>query len=64
MYICIIEDSENIIMTKIGHCILIREAKVYLLMLTRNLHPYISTYRQRDKWKLSSPSSIAGGPQK
>ena len=28
-------------LTKIGHCILIKEAKVYLFMLTRNLHLYI-----------------------
>ena len=33
-------------------------------MLTRNLHQYIHPYRQRNKWKLSDPSSIAGGPQK
>ena len=38
-------------------------AKVYLLMLTRSdWHLYIHTYRQRYKWKLSGPSSIAGGP--
>ena len=44
-------------------------AKVYLLMLTRSyistyIHTYIHQYRQRYNWKLSAPSSIAGGPQK
>ena len=57
---------------KIGHCVLIKETKVYLLMLTRNLlhqcihtsvHLHAHTYRQRDKWKISRPSSIAGSPQ-
>ena len=41
--------------TKIGHCVLIREAKVYLWR--------VHLYRQRDNWNLSGPSSIAGGPQ-
>ena len=33
-----------------------------LLMLTRNMYPYICT-DQRDNWNLSGPSSIAGGPK-
>ena len=28
------------------------------------IHLYIHTYRHHYKWKLSSPSSITGGPQK
>ena len=45
-------------LTKIGHCVLIREEKVYLLMLTRNLHLYIHLYIHSDsvtkktKWTL------------
>ena len=46
--------------TKIGHCILIREAKVYLWCWQEtNIH----LYRQRDNWNLSGPSNIADGPQ-
>ena len=52
--------------TKIGHCVLIREAKVYLWCDEKptSIHLYIHPYRQRDKWKLSGPSSISGGSQK
>ena len=45
---------------KIGHCVLIREAKVYLRCWQET---YIHLYRQHDNWNLSGPSSIAGSPQ-
>ena len=45
--------------------ILIREQRfTFWCWRETYVHTYICTYRQRDKWKLSGPSSIAGGPQK
>ena len=52
-------------LTKIGHCILIRELRfTFWCWRETYISTYICIYRQRDKWKLSGPSSIAGGPQK
>ena len=58
---------------KIGHCILIREWRFTFwcwreTYISTHLHQYIHTsvhtYTDRvKKWKLSGPSSIAGGPQ-
>ena len=57
-------------LTKIGHCVLIWE-QMFTFWCWRdltNIHPsvrtFIHTYRQRYKWKLNGPSSIAGSPQK
>ena len=58
-------------LTKIGHCVLIRERRftfwcwweTYILHIHPSIATYIHTYRQRDKWKLSGHSSRAGGPQ-
>ena len=54
---------------KIGHCILIRERRFTFwcwreTYISTYICTYIHPYRQCDKWKLSGPSSIAGGPQK
>ena len=50
---------------EIGHCALLREAKVGLpFWLTSNLHPSIHTCRHHDNKNLSGPSSIADSQQK
>ena len=55
---------------KIGHCVLIREWRFTFdvdekpTSVHTSIHPSVHPYRQRYKWKLSGPSSIAGGPQK
>ena len=53
-------------LTKIGHCVLVREQR-FTFWCWRDLtsvHTSVHPYRQRYNWKLSGPSSIAGGPQK
>ena len=54
-------------LTKIGHCVLIRERRFTLWYWQESyISTYICTYhayKQRDKWKRSGPSSIAGSPQ-
>ena len=56
-------------LTKIGHCVLIREWRFtfwcwrHLTSVHSYVHTSVHPYRQHDKWKLSGPSSIAGGPQ-
>ena len=51
---------------KIGHCVLIRERRFtfWCWWDLTSIHPYIHIYRHHYNWKLSGPSSIAGGPQK
>ena len=48
-------------LTKFGHCIRERRFTFWCCRDLSSVHPW---YRQRYNWKLSGPSSIAGGPQK
>ena len=56
-------------LTKISHCVLIRERRFTFwcwrdLNISTYIHTSVHPYRQRYKWKLRGPSSIAGSPQK
>ena len=48
-------------LTKFGHCIRERRFTFWCCRDLSSVHPW---YRQCYNWKLSGPSSIAGGPQK
>ena len=47
---------------KFGHCVLIRERR-FTFWCWRETYISTSIHTERDKWKLSGPSSIAGGTQ-